>query len=29
MVENIIDAEIGYLFTNDYFYLTERTSIIP
>eukprot|EP00828_Plagiopyla_frontata_P003387 TRINITY_DN1098_c0_g1_i7.p3 TRINITY_DN1098_c0_g1~~TRINITY_DN1098_c0_g1_i7.p3 ORF type:complete len:156 (+),score=34.88 TRINITY_DN1098_c0_g1_i7:179-646(+) len=29
VVENIIDAELGYLFTNDYNYITQRTSIIP
>jgi hypothetical protein len=28
-VENIIDAELGYLFTNDYDYLLQRTNIIP
>ncbi len=29
VVENIIDAEQGYLFTNDYSYLLNRTSILP
>jgi len=29
VVENIIDAELGYLFTNDYEYLMQRTNIIP
>lgn len=29
VVENIIDCEEGYLFTNDLDYLTERTSLIP
>ena len=29
VVENIIDAELGYLFTNDNEYLLSRTNIIP
>lgn len=29
VVENIIDSEQGYLFTNDYTYLLNRTSILP
>jgi len=29
VVENLIDAELGYLFTNDYEYLQSRTQIIP
>lgn len=29
VVENIIDAELGYLFTNDPDYLLNRTNIIP
>jgi uncharacterized protein (DUF169 family) len=29
VVENIIDSEQGYLFTNDYTYILNRTSILP
>lgn len=29
LVESIIEAEQGYLFTNDVEYLTNRTTIIP
>ena len=29
LVERIIDAEQGFLFTNDMEYLTNRTTIIP
>jgi len=29
IVENLIDAEEGYIFTNDVEYLTKRTDIIP
>lgn len=29
VVENHIDAELGYLFTNDLDYLTNRTNILP
>ena len=29
VVENIIDSELGYLFTNDLDYLMNRTNIIP
>jgi hypothetical protein len=29
VVVNIIDSELGYLFTNDLDYLSSRTSIIP
>jgi len=29
VVENIIDAELGYLFTNDVDYLLNKTNIIP
>eukprot|EP01015_Nassula_variabilis_P025044 TRINITY_DN483_c0_g2_i2.p1 TRINITY_DN483_c0_g2~~TRINITY_DN483_c0_g2_i2.p1 ORF type:complete len:647 (+),score=143.12 TRINITY_DN483_c0_g2_i2:65-2005(+) len=29
MVENLIDAEEGYLFTNDYSYLMSRATLIP
>lgn len=29
IIENIIDAEEGYLFTNDYEYLLNRTDIVP
>lgn len=29
VVDNLIDSEQGYLFTNDYNYLLNRTSILP
>lgn len=29
IVENIIDAEQGYLFTNDMDYITNRTNVVP
>ena len=29
VVENVIDAELGYLFTNDNEYLFTRTNIVP
>lgn len=29
MVSNIIEAELGYLFTNDYEYLMNRTNLVP
>jgi hypothetical protein len=29
VVENIVDCEEGYLFTNDMDYLTTRTDLIP
>jgi len=28
-VENIIDAELGYIFTNDSEYLTSKASLVP
>jgi hypothetical protein len=29
IVENIVDAELGYIFTNDPDYLTSRSSVVP
>lgn len=29
MVENIIDSELGYIFTNDADYLTSKASLVP
>ena len=29
IVENIVDAESGYLFTNDMDYITNRTNVVP
>jgi hypothetical protein len=29
VVENIIDAELGYIFTNDADYLTSKASLVP
>lgn len=29
IVESIIDAEQGYLFTNDIDYITNRTNLVP
>ena len=28
-MENIIDAELGYIFTNDSEYLTSKASLVP
>jgi hypothetical protein len=28
-VENAVDAELGYIFTNDAEYLTSRASVVP
>lgn len=29
IVESIVDAEQGYLFTNDMDYITNRTNVVP